>query len=351
MRINQQRWRRRAGVVAALAASLSMVAACGDSDSTSGSGGVTKITASSLTDDTAMPLWLAGKLGYFKDNDLDVKIQYAASGAAALPAGIAGDWQAGWIGAPPALTGWDKWGLISFPHIKEANNLKLLMRNDALEGSSPAEVLRTKKIGTGANSTFQELLFACATHFGVKPKELKIVPLDPPQVRQSLAAGEIAGGTTSAAADYDLVQDTTKYTKVCDGTMAGASFISNYMVTPKFVKADPDAAARYVDAVYQANEYINEHKDEAVKYMVEFDKSVGLDTDEARAAYTLKSRDWVTLDQAISDMSDGTTEKTLEELTDFFVEVGVYKEKPDVKALVKKGLEVLKSAKEYRDGK
>ncbi len=358
MRMNQDRWRRRMGIATVGVAGLVALTACGGTTSAGTSTGgaaapaeVTKITASSLTDDTAMPLWLANKLGYFKENNLEVTIQYAASGAAALPAGIAGDWQAGWIGAPPALSGFDKWGLISFPHIKEENNLKLLMRNDALKGSTPAEVLRTQKVGTGANSTFQNLLFACAKHFGVKPQELQIVPLDPPQVRQALAAKQIAAGTSAAAADYDLVQDTAQYTKVCDGTMAKASFISSYMVTPKFVKDNPEAAARFVSAVYKANEYVNDHPAEAIKYMVEFDKSVGLDTNEARAEYTLKSRTWVTLDKAISDMSDGTTKKTLTDLSDFFVEVGVYKTKPDVGTLVDKGLSVLQSAKKYRDGK
>lgn len=337
-----------------MTAALVSVAACGggdDSVNASDGDGLTKITASSLTDDTAMPLWLADKLGYFEENGLDVEILYAASGAAALPSGLAGDWQAGWIGAPPALTGWDKWGLISFPHIKEERSLKLIMRNDALEGSSPAEVLRTMNVGTGANSTFQNLLFACAVHFGVQPEELTVVPLDPAQVRQALVANEIAAGTTAAAADYDLVQNTDEYTKVCDGEMAEASFISNYMVTPTLVEEQPEVAARYLDAVYRANEFINENPEEAIQYMVEFDTEVGLDTSEERAAYTMDSRDWVTLDEAISDMSDGTTEDTLSSLADFFIEVGVYSEKPDVPALVEAGLAVLESAQEYRDSK
>jgi len=351
----KQQWHRRLGALAVVAAVLG-AAACGDGgggSTTASSSGLTKVTLSSLTDDTAMPMWLANKLGYFKDNGLEVTYQYSANGAAALPAGLAGDWQAGWIGAPPALTGWTKWGLVSFPHIKEDRNLKLLMRNDALKGSSPAEVLRTKKVGTGANSTFQNLLFACAVHFGVNPKELNVVPLDPAQVRQALQANEIAAGTGAAAADFDLVQDSEHYTKVCDGTLSGASFISNYMVTPKFVKENPEAAAKFVDAVYRANEYVNDHPDEAIKYMVEFDNEVGLKTNEARAAYTMKSREWVNLNQAISDMSDQTSEKTLTQLSDFFVQVGVYKsgDKPDISALTKQGLGVLQSAKKFRDTK
>jgi len=336
------------GALAVAAAALTPLATAAAAQPATAPAELTRVTLSSLTDDTGMPLWLAEQLGFFEQNGLDVEIVYSANGAAALPAGLAGDWQAGWIGAPPALTGWDKWGLISFPHIQEARNLKLMMRNDALEGRSPAEVLRNEKIGTGANSTFQNLLFACAAHFGVDPGELEIVPLDPPQVRQALAAGEIAAGTTSASGDFQLVQDTENYTKVCDGEMAGASFISVYMVTPTFLEDDPEAAAAFVEAVYRANEYVNEHPDEAVEYMLEYNEEIGLDSTEESARYTLESRDWVSLDDAIGDMSDGTTEETLTQLSNFFVDVGVYSEMPDVSGLIEAGLPVLEAAQELR---
>lgn len=312
---------------------------------------LTQVTLSSLTDDTGMPLWLAEELGYFEENGLDVEIVYSANGAAALPAGLAGDWDAGWIGAPPALTGWDKWGMISFPHIREARNLKLMMRNDALEGSSPEEVLRNERIGTGANSTFQNLLFECARHFGVEPSELEIVPLDPPQVRQALEAGEIAAGTTSAAGDYHLVTDEENYTMVCDGETAGADFISVYMVTPKFLEEQPEAAAAFVEAVYRANEFVAENPDEAVDYMLEFNEEIGLDSNEDSARYTLESRHWVTLDEAVEAMNDGTTETTLTNLAEFFVEVGVYSDLPDVPGLIEAGTPVVEAAADFRANK
>ena len=50
-----------------------------------------------------------------------------------------------------------------------------------------------------------------------------------------------------------------------------------------------------------------------MKYLLEYYKDVGIDGSEAKARYTLGLRDFQTLKQALSDMSDGTTAKTLTE--------------------------------------
>ena len=87
-----------------------------------------QITAMSQANEAGFPLWLANKLGYLKDNGVQVKIQYFPNGGAALASGAAGDWQAGWIGAPPAITGWAKFGLIPVgTMMKEDRNIKLIM--------------------------------------------------------------------------------------------------------------------------------------------------------------------------------------------------------------------------------
>jgi ABC-type nitrate/sulfonate/bicarbonate transport system substrate-binding protein len=66
----------------------------------------------SQANEAGFPVWLAKKLGYFDGNGIDAKIQYFPNGGAALASGAAGDWQGGWIGSPPAITGWAKFKLI-----------------------------------------------------------------------------------------------------------------------------------------------------------------------------------------------------------------------------------------------
>ena len=308
-----------------------------------------QITAMSQANEAGFPLWLANKLGYLKDNGVQVKIQYFPNGGAALASGAAGDWQAGWIGAPPAINGWAKFGLIPVgTMMKEDRNIKLIMRADALKGSSPKEVLQTKPIGTVPNSTWSQVLFACAKHFGVDPAKMKIVPLEPPVTRQSLRSGDVASGTTDSSPDMELVNDKANFEVVCDGAIAHTSVVDPYIVTRRFATEHPGAAAGFISAVYKANELIMADRTKAVAYLLEYYKDVGIDGSEAKARYTLGYRDYQTLDQALADMKSGATEKALTETAQVFVAGGAYDKVPDLKSAVAAGLPILEAAKKLR---
>jgi taurine transport system substrate-binding protein len=303
----------------------------------------------SQSNEAGFPLWLAKKLGYFSENGIDATIKYFPNGGAALASGAAGDWQGGWIGSPPAITGWAKFGLTPVgTMMKEDRNIKLIMRKDALKGNTPAAVLASKPIGSVPNSTWSQVLFACAKHFKVDPAKMKVVPLDPPVTRQSLRSGEVASGTTDSSPDMDLVNDKANYEVVCDGAVAGTSVIDPWVVTKKFAAENPAAAARFVEAGFRANELIMKDREKAVAYLLEFYKDVGIDGNEAKARYTLGYRDYQTLDQALADARSGATEKALTETAQVFVAGGAYDKVPDLNGAVKAGLPILEAAKKLR---
>jgi len=303
----------------------------------------------SQSNEAGFPLWLAKKLGYFSENGIDATIKYFPNGGAALASGAAGDWQGGWIGSPPAITGWAKFGLTPIgTMMKEDRNIKLIMRKDVLKGSTPAAVLASKPIGSVPNSTWSQVLFACAKHFKVDPAKMKVVPLDPPVTRQSLRSGEVASGTTDSSPDMELVNDKANYEVVCDGAVAGTSVIDPWVVTKKFAAENPAAAARFVEAGFRANELIMKDREKAVAYLLEFYKDVGIDGNEAKARYTLGYRDYQTLDQALGDARSGATEKALTETAQVFVAGGAYDKVPDLNGAVKAGLPILEAAKKLR---
>ena len=303
----------------------------------------------SQSNEAGFPLWLAKKLGYFSENGIDATIKYFPNGGAALASGAAGDWQGGWIGSPPAITGWAKFGLTPVgTMMKEDRNIKLIMRKDALKGSTPAAVLTSKPIGSVPNSTWSQVLFACAKHFKVDPAKMKVVPLDPPVTRQSLRSGEVASGTTDSSPDMDLVNDKANYEVVCDGAVAGTSVIDPWIVTKKFATENPAAAARFVEAGFRANELILKDREKAVAYLLEFYKDVGIDGNEAKARYTLGYRDYQTLDQALADARSGASEKALTETAQVFVAGGAYDKVPDLAGAMKAGLPILEAAKKLR---
>jgi ABC-type nitrate/sulfonate/bicarbonate transport system substrate-binding protein len=295
------------------------------------------------------PLWLAKKLNYFSEHGIDATIKYFPNGGAALASGASGDWQGGWIGSPPAITGWAKFGLIPVgTMMKEDRNIKLIMRKDALKGSTPAAVLASKPIGSVPNSTWSQVLFACAKHFKVDPGKMKVVPLDPPVTRQSLRSGEVASGTTDSSPDIDLVNDKANFEVVCDGAIAGTSVIDPYIVTRKFANDNPAAAARFIEAAFRANEYIMANRDRAVAHLLEYYKDVGIDGSEAKARYTLGYRDFQTLDQALADMRSGASEKALTETAQVFVAGGAYDKVPDLAGAMKAGLPIIEAARKLR---
>jgi taurine transport system substrate-binding protein len=308
-----------------------------------------KMVLISQANEGGFPLWLAKRLNYFSDNGIDATIKYFPNGGAALASGAAGDWQGGWIGSPPAITGYAKFGLTPVgTMMKEDRNIKLIMRKDALKGSSPAQLLATKQIGSVPNSTWSQVLFACAKHFKVDPGKMKVVPLEPSVTRQSLRSGEIAVGTTDSSPDIDLVNDKANYEVVCDGAIAGTSVIDPFVVTRKFASENPAAAARFVSAAFRANELIMKDREKAVAYLLEFYKDVGIDGDEKKARYTLGYRDYQTLDQALADARSGASAKALTETAQVFVAGGAYDKVPDLKAAIHAGLPILEAAKKLR---
>ena len=339
----------RQWAAAAMVASGVAAAALPGTSLAQGNGAPVKMVLISQSNEAGFPMWLAKKLGYFADAGIDATIKYFPNGGAALASGASGDWQGGWIGSPPAITGWAKFGLTPVgTMMKEDRNIKLIMRKDALKAAKPGEVLTTKPIGSVPNSTWSQVLFACAKHFSVDPGKMKVVPLDPPVTRQSLRSGEVASGTTDSSPDMDLVNDKTNFEVVCDGAVAGTSVIDPWVVTKKFAAENPAAAARFVEAAFRANELIMKDREKAVQHLLEFYKDVGIDGNEAKARYTLGYRDYQTLDQALADMRSGATEKALHSTAEVFVAGGAYDKVPDLQSAVAAGLPILEAAKKLR---
>lgn len=311
----------------------------------------TSLSLNSQPNEAGFPMWLAGELGYYADRGLEVEIEYFPNGGAALATGATNQWQAGWTGGPPAVSGWEKFQLVSVAAMqKESQNLKLFMRNDVLEGKTPAEALAEVKVGTVPNSTWSQVLYACAEHLGVEdPQALDVVPLTPAVTLQSIQNGDLGAGTTAASADLVLAQDPENYTLVCDGKMAGANIIAPWIVTKTFWDEDPEAAAGFVEASFRANEYINATDPETVvAHVLDYYAATGIEGDAEKAAYAMQMRDWVTLDEAIEDVKSGLTNETLTGAAEILVAGGARDDVPDFGPMQPLALEILMAAQALR---
>jgi len=311
-----------------------------------GGGGTSDITLVAQPNGASLPLVVADKEGFFKAVGLNVTIKYYATGPSSLADGAKGTWQAGWEGAPPALTGMNQFGLVPLGlMIQEDPNHIMFMSKKALQGSSPAEILKSQPVAVTQNSLGEQVMDACARHFGVDPNSVKLVNLDPGGLVQALQSGRVQAAEAWAPPDYPLIND-PNYKAVCDGKMADTAVVDPFVVTPKFLKDNPDAAAKYAAAVYAADDFINNNNTAAVDDMMALYKANGIKSGRDVAQYEVKIRQWYTLKQAIDGIQSGATAKAMKASAQFFIDKGVYDKMPPVDDLLKQGLAVLQKAQD-----
>lgn len=342
---------RRTLGVAALSSAAALLTSCTGGAIKPNEDGSFPITLASQDNPTGFSTFLANELGYYEDAGLAVNIQYAANGAALLASGSAGDWQGGWQGSPPLLTGYDTWGLLpTGTMLTENKNIILFMNQKVLEGSTPAQALAENRVGVVSNSVSAQLLYACAKELGVSSSEVEIVPLDPPAIVNAMLDGEIQAGVTFSAVNWPLVKDPDTYVQVCNGDDANVLLSDPFVVTPTFWNENPEEAAVFLEASYRANEYILETPvEEVLPYMMDYLDSIGAEYPEEAAKYSMEARTYFSLDDALEEMRSGELAEGLEATAKFLVDAGVYDAIPDIEAMSDQGLEVLEAAASLRD--
>lgn len=339
-----RRWKAAAVLAVAAAVGAALAASAFASSAERSTAKLTKVTLVAQPNGASLPLFVAKKLGYFKAVGLDATIKYYSIGSAALAGGASGEWQAGWLGAPPALSGAGSFGLIPVGlMIREDRNHIMFMSKKALQGSSPAKVLKGHQIATAENSLADQVMRGCAAKFGVNPGTLKVVNLDPGGIVQALKSGRVPAIDSWATPDFSLLSD-PKYVQVCSGAAAGVAVVDPFVITPKFAKENPHAAAAFTAAVYRANEYINTHLPQATQDMLELYKKAGVTGSAQQASYEIIIRNWFSYQEALASMQNGNTAKYLHASADFFVKHGVWPTAPPIDKLLAQGAKVLKAA-------
>ncbi len=331
--------------VTAVSAAALLLASCGsDADQE----WPVDITLASQPNGAGLPFYIAEDQGFFEEEGLNVTIENYASGPSSLAAGGSDEWQAGWQGAPPALTGANAYDLIPAGiMIREDANHIMFMDSDVLEGSSPGEALEEHAVATSQNSLAEQTMRACADSLGASSSDVELVPLDGGAVVQALQAGRVSVANSWASPSWPLLQD-DQYEEVCSAEDAGVAVLDPFVVTPKFAEEQPEAAAAFLRAAYRANEFINADLERAVNYMVEYYDAYGITGPREQAEYEVNVRDWYTLDEAIAAIESGETEDGLYASAEFFVENGVYPTEPPIDELLGEGLELLEAARDGR---
>lgn len=341
-------FRRPLPLVAGFVSLSLLVSACGGDDVASDGDGVTDIRLATVPNLVGWPVWGADELGLFEENDLNVtSVDVFDSGPPIIETGLAGEWDVAFLGSPPAIAAGDKWDLkIAGIQNEEAENIALYVREGEVDLENPAPDLEGQKSLVVGNSLGEQVYQACLESFGMEPDSMELVPLEMPQIVNSFTGGE--GAVAQVWSEFvERLDAEGGYERLCTGTDAGTEVYTVFVVHPDFAADHPEAAARAIDAIFQANEMLANDLDGAMDSLQAFFTENGVELSDDDIRRQAERHDWYTLEESTELIDSGTAADVLGQTAEFFVTKGQYDEVPEFDFLAP---QVALDAVEYRDG-
>lgn len=326
-----------------LVALLAVLLLCACNSPTGGTGNTgNKVSVATQPSPTGFPLWLAQRLGYYRQSGLDVDLSYFPSGAPLVEAGATGAWDAGYMGAPPGLTAAEKWKMVAAGVNAEDSGSLVLWGRRAEIGKDPAKALRGKEILVKTNSTAHYALLGCLRKLKLTG-QVKLVPMETSAVPSAFGGGRAAAAMTWPPFDKQFVNEPGKYLKVCTGAAAGAPSYNFFGLTRDFVQRRPVLAGKFLRAAYAANAWIPAHRGPAARLLSEYFATQGTQMSPADAGKELDDIRYYSLRDSIR-LYRSSLGADLDRLGGTFVNLGFYQSKPDVPTIVRTGLRAAQSS-------
>jgi NitT/TauT family transport system substrate-binding protein len=252
------------------------LAACGDSDDSSGSdsSGRTTVRLAFTPGATTLPVHLAETRGIFEKNGLDVEITEGLD----LPtwaAGLGKQWDIAMSTPGVYLTGANQLDLdlIASGQVTTADSLSanpLIVRGDSIKDTVDL-VGRTVGVATLTGSTVNSIKYLVAKEGG-DPDDVKFVQVPFPAAGDQLKAGQIDATVSSIPfntviladpenhALFDVVDKALRTVDPDQEVMASIVYMSN----DKWAKDNLDAATAFEKSLDEAQKWMDANKEEAL---------------------------------------------------------------------------------------
>lgn len=274
----------------AVAASVVLLAACGQSESPANkaSAPVTPavpaaapttiiLFASPNTDST--PVWGAIAQGFYKEAGLDVQVKAFPSGTTALQSFRTGQGDISMSGELPSVNYWgsvDEDYRVITPMTRHTEGYVA----ETLASIKEPKDLIGKTIATRIGSSGSWFVSEFLKKNHIAPDQVKLINLDTNQMPIALDKGDIAGffvwqpfGFQAAALSGDKVHQLT----TAEGYMRGYTVLG---ARPAWLEKNKDAAIRFVAATQKGATWAKEHPDLLAAYL---EKNYGTDPKQTMA--------------------------------------------------------------------
>ena len=271
------------------------------------------------------PLTLAKEAGIFKKNGIDATIKKVPQASRHL-AIQSGDLQC----AATTVETWVAWnanGVATrqiFQLDKSYGADGMVVRNDI----ASIKDLKGKTVAASAPGTAP--YFALAWFLkknGMSVKDVRVVNLEPGPAAQAFIAGQ-----NDAAMTYEpylsSVRAAPQAGKIIATTLDYPMVMDTFGCTPKFLEENPKAAKALADSYFEAVEMIA--KDQAKAYEI-----MGADVKQTGEQFGASAKFLRWQDREANKVFfSGEWERFSNEAADLLLEIGVIRQKPDIKSLV-----------------
>lgn len=307
---------RRTLLPALTAITLSLtVTSCGaDSDT----GSADKVKFGYIADyNGASLLAIADKEGLWDKHGLDPEISVFTNGPVQIQALGAGDLDFGYIG-PGAF-----WLPASGKaKIVAIDTLTVADRVVAQPGIDSVKDLKGQKVGVPEGTSGDMVLNLALRQAGMSIDDVDKVPMDPATIVTALVSGQI-----DAAGIWYPLLDSIKEKKPDLMEIASTKDFKDTSFPTAFVagnKVKPELTEKVLSVLAEANDWRFENPDEAIAESAKLLKVTKEQVEaDAANAKTLSTADLV------AKTEDGTVDKWLNDMSEFFVSTGQLKEAPD----------------------
>jgi NitT/TauT family transport system substrate-binding protein len=319
--------KRTTTLVAALGlAATAALSGCGSSDSGSASGGKTQTVNFGYIGDfngTSL-LAIADDQGLWKKHGLEAKTKVFTNGPLQIQALGTGDLDFGYIGP----------GAIWLPASGQAkivaiNTLGRADRVIAQPGITSMQQLKGKTVAVPQGTSGDMILTLALKKAGMTKDDVKVVNMDPSTIVSAFSSKKVdaAGFWYPAIATIKKqVPDLVELAKNTDFEQQ-VSFPTAFVAGNDVVAKDKDKTDKTIAVLRDAMAYRSAHMDKTIELTA---KMLHLTTDQVKAdAANVKV---LTVDELDAQTKDGTIDKWLTGLSDYFVAAGKLKAPADPKS-------------------
>lgn len=304
-----------------------LLAACGDDGSSSNSNAspdnssskeLVKVKVGYMPNFASLNTVIAGiETGSFEENGLDVELIEFADGPTIIAAMESGSIDFGYIGpGAHVLPIQGKADIIAFSHLGNADEII----GNVEKGVSSLASLKGKKIAVATGTSSETILLLALEEAGLTKDDVVLYDMDASAIVTAMISGSVdAAATWSPNTNTIKAELGDNATMLANNVRYAEKFpsIASWVTTPGYSKKNEEVTINFLKGLYKGMDYRLDNLDQVAKWT-----AVQTAVDEASVLAQTGDGDWITKEQLITMIDDGSMAKLYEQQQLDFINSG-----------------------------